>query len=135
LAPESRVAKSPSFGGRFIPQQRTEARAKHADTEAAIRASATPERFREVLPLEGSVSTNGNNPAIAEEHDAAMPTTAKDSVPCVASPVSAPLSALCLIARLHHIAAEPAHLAHQLGWPASHEPDVDDLLLPPRPSA
>ncbi|MBC7484443.1 MAG: type I secretion system permease/ATPase [Rhizobacter sp.] len=36
---------------------------------------------------------------------------------------------MCLIARLHHIAADPAHLAHQLGWPASHEPDVDDLLL------
>jgi ATP-binding cassette, subfamily B, bacterial HlyB/CyaB len=46
-----------------------------------------------------------------------------------ASPASAPLSALCLIARLHHIAAEPAQLAHQLGWPASHEPSTDDLLL------
>jgi subfamily B ATP-binding cassette protein HlyB/CyaB len=40
-----------------------------------------------------------------------------------------PLTALCLIARLHHIAADPAHLAHQLGWPASHEPSTDDLLL------
>ena len=46
-----------------------------------------------------------------------------------ASPASAPLSALCLIARLHHIAADPAHLAHQLGWPASHVPDARDLLL------
>ena len=45
------------------------------------------------------------------------------------SAASAPLSTLCLVARLHHIAAEPAHLAHQLGWPASHEPDIDDLLL------
>ncbi|MBC7730319.1 MAG: type I secretion system permease/ATPase [Bacteriovorax sp.] len=36
---------------------------------------------------------------------------------------------MCLVARLHHIAADPAHLAHQLGWPASHEPDVDGLLL------
>ncbi len=42
---------------------------------------------------------------------------------------SAALSALCLIARLHHIAAEPAHLAHQLGWPASHRPSIGDLLL------
>ena len=46
-----------------------------------------------------------------------------------ASPASAALSSLCLIARLHHIAADPAHLAHQLGWPASHEPGIDDLLL------
>src|SRR4051794_12490596 len=43
-------------------------------------------------------------------------------------PTSA-LQSLCLIARLHHIAAEPAHLAHQLGWPPSHQPSVDDLLL------
>jgi ATP-binding cassette, subfamily B, bacterial HlyB/CyaB len=41
---------------------------------------------------------------------------------------SEPLQALCLIARLHHIAAEPAHLAHQLGWSPSHQPGVDDLL-------
>lgn len=39
------------------------------------------------------------------------------------------LHALCVIARLHHIAAEPAHLAHQLGWPPSHTPSTDDLLL------
>ena len=45
------------------------------------------------------------------------------------SVASAPLSALCLIARLHHVAADPAHLAHQLGWPASHQPSTDDLLL------
>jgi subfamily B ATP-binding cassette protein HlyB/CyaB len=39
------------------------------------------------------------------------------------------LAALCLLARLHHIAAEPAHLMHQLGWPPSHRPSVPDLLL------
>ena len=39
------------------------------------------------------------------------------------------LQSLCVIARLHHIAAEPAHLAHQLGWPPSHTPSTDDLLL------
>ena len=39
------------------------------------------------------------------------------------------MQSLCLIARLHHIAAEPAHLAHQLGWPPSHTPSTDDLLL------
>ena len=47
-------------------------------------------------------------------------------------PCTTALSALCLIARLHHIAADPAHLAHlahQLGWPPSHQPDTADLLL------
>ncbi len=39
------------------------------------------------------------------------------------------LQSLCVIARLHHVAAEPAHLAHQLGWPPSHTPSTDDLLL------
>jgi subfamily B ATP-binding cassette protein HlyB/CyaB len=39
------------------------------------------------------------------------------------------LSALCLIARLHHVAADPAHLAHQLGWAKNHAPNTDDLLL------
>jgi ATP-binding cassette, subfamily B, bacterial HlyB/CyaB len=67
------------------------------------------------------------SPAIAPEEDTAASASAEASPR--ASPASAPLSALCLIARLHHIAADPAHLAHQLGWPASHAPDVDDLLL------
>jgi subfamily B ATP-binding cassette protein HlyB/CyaB len=30
---------------------------------------------------------------------------------------------------MHHVAAEPAHLAHQLGWPPSHVVGTDDLLL------
>src|SRR4029453_10103237 len=30
---------------------------------------------------------------------------------------------------LHHVAADPAHLAHQLGWSPSHVPDTRDLLL------
>ncbi len=46
-----------------------------------------------------------------------------------APPAPKALQALCLIARLHHIAAEPAHLTHQLGWPPSHTPSTDDLLL------
>jgi ATP-binding cassette, subfamily B, bacterial HlyB/CyaB len=41
----------------------------------------------------------------------------------------ASLRALCLIARLHHVAADPAQVAHQLGWPASHAADAEDLLL------
>ncbi|MEO8836515.1 MAG: ABC transporter transmembrane domain-containing protein, partial [Caldimonas sp.] len=42
---------------------------------------------------------------------------------------SGSLEALCLLARLHHVAAEPAHVAHQLGWPSSHSPAMPDLLL------
>ena len=41
----------------------------------------------------------------------------------------ASLAALCTVARLHHVAADPAHLAHQLGWPISHSPSTNDLLL------
>jgi len=39
------------------------------------------------------------------------------------------LVSLCMIARLHHVAADPVHVTHQLGWSASHEPSIDDLLL------
>ena len=56
-------------------------------------------------------------------------TSAVVSVPVHAS---AALSALCLIARLHHIAADPQHLAHQLAWPPSHKPSINDLLLAAR---
>ena len=47
------------------------------------------------------------------------------------SPIGA-LSALCLIARLHHVAADPRHLAHQLGWTDAHRPSTPDLLLAAR---
>jgi subfamily B ATP-binding cassette protein HlyB/CyaB len=39
-----------------------------------------------------------------------------------------PLAMLCLLARLHHIAAEPASLAHQLGIPPSEAITHTDLL-------
>jgi subfamily B ATP-binding cassette protein HlyB/CyaB len=42
------------------------------------------------------------------------------------------LGALCLVARLHEVAASPAQLAQQMGWPASHRPDTADLLLAAR---
>ena len=42
------------------------------------------------------------------------------------------LDALCLIARLHHIAADPAALRHQLGKAPSEAAGVDDLLLAAR---
>ena len=52
-----------------------------------------------------------------------------DANPQTAVAGESPLAALCLIARLHHIAADPAHLAHQLGWTESHRPGTEDLLL------
>jgi len=67
--------------------------------------------------------------AIEPHEDLAAPVAARRRARPKPSAASAALSTLCLIARLHHIAADPAHLAHQLGWPASQEPDVDDLLL------
>ena len=39
------------------------------------------------------------------------------------------LAALCVVARIHHIAADPEQLAHQLGWAPSHVPSLTDLLL------
>lgn len=39
------------------------------------------------------------------------------------------LQALCAIARLHQIAADPATLAHQLGWSANEAVQIDNLLL------
>jgi ATP-binding cassette, subfamily B, bacterial HlyB/CyaB len=44
-------------------------------------------------------------------------------------PAASPLAALCLMARLHQIAADPAHLAHRLGWSPSRQPGTADLLL------
>ncbi len=46
--------------------------------------------------------------------------------------VASSLAALCLIARLHHVAAEPAQLCHALGWPPSHRPGSTDFLLAAR---
>jgi ATP-binding cassette, subfamily B, bacterial HlyB/CyaB len=40
-----------------------------------------------------------------------------------------PLPALCLVARLHQVAAEPASLRHTLGKTASDQLSTDDLLL------
>jgi len=45
-----------------------------------------------------------------------------------ATPPDTGLAALCAIARLHQVAADPAHLAHQLGLSASDPVRVDDLL-------
>ena len=42
------------------------------------------------------------------------------------------LQALCIVARLHHVAADASTLAHQLGWSAHHAPGPDGLLLAAR---
>lgn len=39
------------------------------------------------------------------------------------------LIALCAVARVHHIAAEPAQLLHQMGWASNHEASSADVLL------
>jgi len=70
---------------------------------------------------------SANAPTAGEiKHANAEDAAAKAAEPPVAA---SSLPPLCLIARLHHIAAEPLHLAHQLGWPSSHTPSTDDLLL------
>ncbi|WP_369820731.1 type I secretion system permease/ATPase [Rhizobacter sp. Root1221] len=53
-------------------------------------------------------------------------------VPAGHGEAGAGLQALCVVARLHHIAADPAHVAHQMGWPPSHQPTPQDLLLAAR---
>ncbi len=57
---------------------------------------------------------------------------AADPTPSTQASPHSGLRALCLIARLHHIAADPATLAHQLGWSASHRADINDLLIAAR---
>jgi subfamily B ATP-binding cassette protein HlyB/CyaB len=42
------------------------------------------------------------------------------------------LQALCIMARLHHVTADAATLAHRLGWSAHQAPGPDDLLLAAR---
>jgi subfamily B ATP-binding cassette protein HlyB/CyaB len=48
------------------------------------------------------------------------------------TPAISSLEALCVIARLHQIAANPATLAHQLGWTPSYQPSLTDVLLAAR---
>lgn len=60
----------------------------------------------------------------------AVPPLGAEASPPFPSPDPFPaLKALCLIARLHQVAADPVHLAHQLGWSPSHQPNTQDLLL------
>ena len=57
------------------------------------------------------------------------PASGDSDAPTDGARVASSLAALCLIARLHHVAAEPAQLCHALGWPASHQPNSQDFLL------
>ena len=51
-----------------------------------------------------------------------------DAVP----PSDSGLQALCLIARLHHVSADPAALAHRLGWAPDYSPRPEELVLAAR---
>lgn len=63
--------------------------------------------------------------ATDNEHQGTNPSPETASV---APAGTAALAALCAIARLHHVAADPATLAHQLGLSSSEPLTVDDLL-------
>src|SRR6476660_920825 len=76
------------------------------------------------LPKEPDASSAA--PLGGAEHNTAAPP------PQASTPSLASLRSLCLIARLHHVAADPAHLAHQLGWSPTHVADAQDLLLAAR---
>ena len=79
------------------------------------------------------MSTHTRRSSVASATDGSAPETALPP-PAVASE-AAPhpaLQALCIVARLHHVAADAATLAHQLGWSAHHAPGCDDLLLAAR---
>ncbi|HEU4458067.1 MAG TPA: type I secretion system permease/ATPase [Methylibium sp.] len=62
----------------------------------------------------------------AEQESDRVPVTETEAAEAPNSPA---LVALCIAARLHRIAAEPASLAHRLGWPPSHRCDAAGLLL------
>jgi len=97
-------------------------------------ASATPGAEATPAPSSSFDQGPGADDALAEAQAgrSAEATAAGAQQPIAAppaAPAASPLAALCLIARLHHVAAEPAQLCHALGWPPSHEPSSTDLLL------
>ena len=76
--------------------------------------------------ISGALATGGASMGIEQQNspNASCPNEAylSNSAPL------APLAALCAIARLHQIAADPATLAHQLGLLSSEQLASDDLL-------
>ena len=89
----------------------------------------------------GVIQFQGNSIAPGSFLNAAVDANTSDAAPDISGSRQSPhaefatnasLKSLCLAARLHHIAAEPEHLAHQMGWTSSHAPATDDLLLAAR---
>ena len=80
------------------------------------------------------LSNTDSSPGEASERWPEASTNGSSTVPPAtgAGDTHASLRALCVIARLHHVAADPVHLAHRLGWAPSHEASTDDLLLAAR---
>ena len=70
-------------------------------------------------------------------HVGASARTAKNAATATATrtpsgaepPALAPLQALCAVSRFHQVAADPATLAHQLGFTPTQNLTLDDLLL------
>ena len=72
----------------------------------------------------GAPATNSARTEPQQQEKAAIGITAASS----AAPAAAPLAALCAIARLHQVAADPATLAHQLGLSGTEPFQLQDLL-------
>ena len=83
--------------------------------------------WRNKNQLQGETVRDNASMALLPSDGTTDPAASEAQPPARAAPAS--LAALCVIARLHQIAADPAHLAHQLGWAASHRPATADLLL------
>ncbi len=81
-------------------------------------------RLEDFVPGEGPLPSTHHTTAAPAGNELAPPIP-REAPP----PPPSPLAALCVIARLHHIAADPAHLAHQMGWPPSHQPGTREVLL------
>ena len=74
------------------------------------------------LSSDGATEEVGSKPVSSEQSDGPQSATHVNAL-------RGSLQALCAIARFHQIAADPATLAHQLGWSANEAPRIDDLLL------
>ena len=97
---------------------------QHAERGDVPGAGRTPDTAQQP-----SLSVDGSSAAPID--GASEPGTRAGDAAALAhsAPAGSPLAALCLIARLHHVAAEPAQLCHALGWAPSHEPNTQDFLL------
>ena len=79
------------------------------------------------------MSTREHTPWVGAAVDVPSPEPVRPPPHSAAAAAPHPaLQALCIVARLHHVAADAATLAHRLGWSAHQAPDPDDLLLAAR---